>query len=44
MRPCGWGVKHEELQYLDLIRGIIDTGNVKGDRTGRGRLALVPTF
>jgi dihydrofolate reductase/thymidylate synthase len=28
------GVKHEELQYLDLIRDIIDTGNVKGDRTG----------
>ena len=29
----GAGVKHEELQYLTLIRDIIDTGNVKGDRT-----------
>lgn len=27
---------HEEFQYLNLIRDIIDSGNKKGDRTGTG--------
>lgn len=31
---------HEEQQYLKLIRKIIDTGNVKGDRTGTGTRSL----
>lgn len=26
--------QHDEYQYLDLIQKIIETGKVKGDRTG----------
>ena len=34
--PPGCSVKHEEYQYLEMIREIIDQGAVKGDRTGTG--------
>lgn len=30
---------HDEYQYLHMIEDIIDTGNVKGDRTGTGTLS-----
>ena len=32
--------EHDELQYLSLVRKIIDTGSVKGDRTGTGVRSL----
>ncbi|OXG16358.1 thymidylate synthase [Cryptococcus neoformans Ze90-1] len=37
---------HEEYQYLDLIRRIINTGEVRPDRTGTGTVALFapPSF
>ncbi|KAF7312523.1 hypothetical protein MIND_00266000 [Mycena indigotica] len=37
---------HEEQQYLDLIRRVLDTGAVRADRTGTGTLSLFapPSF
>ncbi|KAL2916099.1 Thymidylate synthase [Polyrhizophydium stewartii] len=32
--------RHEEHQYLDLVRRIIETGDVREDRTGTGTLSL----
>lgn len=32
--------QHEEYQYLNLIRRVIDTGDVRPDRTGTGTIAL----
>ncbi|EIW79709.1 thymidylate synthase [Coniophora puteana RWD-64-598 SS2] len=32
--------RHEEYQYLDLVRRVIDTGEPRADRTGTGTLAL----
>merc|ERR1719317_852648 len=31
--------KHEEYQYLDIIRDCIDNGIERGDRTGTGTLS-----
>jgi thymidylate synthase len=32
--------RHQEYQYLDLVRRIIDSGNRRSDRTGTGTLSL----
>jgi len=38
--------KHDEIQYLDLIRRVIDEGEVREDRTGTGTLSIFapPSF
>ena len=38
--PPAMNTRHEEHQYLDLIREAIDLGAVKTDRTGTGTRAL----
>ncbi|KZT63998.1 thymidylate synthase [Daedalea quercina L-15889] len=32
--------KHDEYQYLDLIRSVLDTGETRPDRTGTGTLSI----
>ncbi|KAF5328384.1 hypothetical protein D9619_013287 [Psilocybe cf. subviscida] len=32
--------RHDEYQYLDLIRQVLDTGDVRPDRTGTGTIAV----
>ena len=31
---------HDEYQYLDLIRRVLDTGDTRPDRTGTGTIAI----
>ena len=33
---------HDELQYLNLIRDVVDTGELRPDRTGTGTLSFAP--
>eukprot|EP00808_Paulinella_micropora_P024475 g15460.t1 len=37
--PLSFGSAHEEQQYLDLIKSVIEKGNKRGDRTGVGTLS-----
>ena len=36
----GQHVEHDEQQYLNLIRNVLETGDVRPDRTGTGTLSL----
>ena len=33
--------RHDEYQYLELVRRIIETGSVKEDRTGVGTISVL---
>ena len=35
--------RHDEHQYLEVVRRIIETGTVKGDRTGVGTISIFGT-
>ena len=35
--------RHDEYQYLELVRRIIETGSVKEDRTGVGTISVFGT-
>ena len=34
------GEQHEEYQYIDLIKRVLETGEVRADRTGTGTLSI----
>jgi thymidylate synthase len=34
--------RHEEHQYLDLVREVIETGDLRKDRTGVGKSVETP--
>ena len=35
---------HDEQQYLDLIRTVLDTGDIRPDRTGTGTISAAVRF